>query len=139
MNPLDRIGITVEHPDGGGNAYAVLSELEGMLRRLLQEGEESSIDLASLPLTDQDYVVLNEVLGEGEVAAEVESAGITQVQETGIPGVWWVIHFNADEEVMAQFVEVTFCPEILSAPVEDVKEGLDSLRARLFERHRAGR
>ncbi len=120
------------------NARAVLSELEQMLKRLLDEGEESSIDLGGLPLGDEDYALLNEVLGEGEVHAEVDAVGMAEVQESGIPGIWWVLHYNEDEEVMAHFLEVTFCPELLSAPIEDVKEGLDALRARLFEVGRGG-
>lgn len=134
------IRVKVEHTatvrEEGGNARAILRELERMLRALLDHGEESSIDVGSLPLTDADYDLLNEALGEGEVMAEVASVGTTQVRETGVPGVWWVIHLNEDEEVMAQFLEVTYSPEILSAPIEDVKEGLDALRARLFATER---
>ena len=137
---MDDIRVKVEHTaivrEEGGNARAILRELEQMLSTLLEKGEESSVDLGSLPLTDADYELLNEALGEGEVTAEVETLGLTHVRESGIPGVWFVTHLNEDEEVMAQFIEVTYSPEILSAPIEEVKEGLDGLRARLFATER---
>ncbi len=133
MSALGDIGVKVVSMSGDGNARAVLREIEKMLEKLLAEGEENSIDLSSLPLSPEDYDLLEETLGEGEVNAEVHSLGPTRVHETGIPGVWWVTHYNDDDEVMAEFIEVTYCPEILLTPEDDVKDGLEALRARLFE------
>ncbi|SCZ50241.1 hydrogenase expression/formation C-terminal domain-containing protein [Thiohalomonas denitrificans] len=133
---MDDVRTRIEHTANvraeGGHARAILLELEQMLRDLLEKGEESSIDLGSLPLTDADYELLNEALGEGEVMAEVEGVGLTHIRESGIPGVWFVTHLNEEDEVMAQFIEVAYSPEILSAPMEEVKAGLDGLRARSF-------
>ncbi len=133
MNGLDGIGVKVVNAGGDGSARAVLREIETLLTVLAQKGEEGSIDLSSLPLTPEDYDLLEETLGEGEVTAEVNSLGATRVHETGIPGVWWVTHYNEDDDVMAEFIEVTYCPEILLTPEDDVKDGLEALRARLFE------
>lgn len=117
----------------GANARAVLREIEAMLENLIKQGEASSIDLRSLPMSPHDYAVLRETLGEGEVIAELESMGVTEVQETGIPGVWWISHYNPDGETIAEFIEVTYCPEIIITPEEDVREGFEALRARLLE------
>ncbi len=133
---LDDIHVGVVN--GNGNGRALLNEIASLLQHLLETGESASIDLARLPLSSEDYDLLDEVLGEGEVQAEVSALGATEVVETGIPGVWWVTHYNADEEVMAEFIEVAFCPEILRSAAEDVNEGLESLRARLFEEHLSG-
>lgn len=124
---------------GEGGAMALLIEVAGLLQRLLDRGETGSIDLARLPLTDEDYGLLDEVLGEGEVHVEVMSPGPTEIVETGIPGVWWVTHYDADDEVMAEFIEVAYCPELLPSPREEVQEGLEGLRARLVaERLQSG-
>ena len=133
MSGLDGIGVKVIDAGGDGSARAVLREIETLLTVLAEKGEEGSIDLSSLPLTPEAYDLLEETLGEGEVTAEVSSLGVTRVHETGIPGVWWVTHYNEDDDVMAEFIEVTHCPEILLTPEDDVKDGLEALRARLFE------
>ena len=133
MSGLDGIGVKVIDAGGDGSAHAVLREIETLLTVLVEKGEEGSIDLSSLPLTPEAYDLLEETLGEGEVTAEVSSLGVTRVHETGIPGVWWVTHYNEDDDVMAEFIEVTHCPEILLTPEDDVKDGLEALRARLFE------
>lgn len=118
---------------GGENGRALLHELADMLQRLVSEGEESSIDLRRVPLFPDDLSVLNEGLGEGEVTAEVTSAGSSVIRESAIPGIWWVTHFNEEDEVIAELIEVTFCPEILATPEEDAREGLESLRSYLSE------
>lgn len=133
MSPLHDISVKVVPLGGDGNAQAVLREVENLLERLVDAGEESSIDLTSLPLSPEDYDLLEEVLGEGEVSAEVTSIGPTRVHETGIPGVWWITHYNTDDEVMSEFIEVAYCPEILLTPEDDIKDGLEVLRARLLE------
>jgi hydrogenase-1 operon protein HyaF len=135
---LDDIGVHVVHGGGNGNGRALLNEVARLLEKLLQTGEGGSIDLAGMPLSGEDYDLLDDVLGEGEVHAEVTALGATEVIEAGVPGVWWITHYNAAEEVMAEFIEVAFCPEILQSPPEDVKEGLEALRARLLEEHLSG-
>lgn len=136
MNGLKDIGVKVV--SGTGNAHAVLREVEERLQKLVEQGEEGSIDLSGLPLTPEDYDLLEETLGEGEVVAEVHSLGPSRIHETGIPGVWWVTHYNSDDEVLAEFIEVAWCPEILLTPEDDAKDGLEALRARLFELKQAG-
>jgi hydrogenase-1 operon protein HyaF len=120
---------------GDEQARALLNEIATLLQKLLDKGEGGSIDLSGLSLTEEDYDLLEDVLGEGEVNADVNSLGATQVAESGVPGVWWVTHYDADDEIMAEFIEVAWCPEILLAPQEDVQSGLDALRARLLEEH----
>ena len=131
MSALGDIGINVLSPGGDANARAVLREIETLLQGLKAGGEGGSIDLGSLPLTPEDYDLLEASLGKGEVSAEVESLGPTEVTETGISGVWWITHYNADEEVMAEFIAVTLCPEILLTTLEDVSDGLQRLHALL--------
>ncbi len=136
MNRLDSIPVNavphgaVKHADG--NARAILQQIAQMLETLLTTGETGSIDLHALPLSPADRTFLSESLGTGEVQAEVEALGKSRAVETGISGVWWIVHHNADGDVIGEFVEVAFCPEILLTPVEDVRDGLDALRARLF-------
>lgn len=131
MSGLSDIRIAVQSSLGDANARAVLHELESLLQQLLNFDVGGSIDLRSLPLSQEDYELLESSLGKGEVRAEIDSFGLTEVIETGIAGVWWVTHYNADEEVVAQFLEVAWCPELLQTADEDVGEGLHRLRETL--------
>lgn len=117
----------------GGNGRAVLHEIVNLLQQLLNEDEPSHIDLRALPLSQTDIELLVEVLGEGDGYAELFDYGITRIRQTGIPGVWWVVHMDDEEQVISELIEINYTPEALIATVEDVKEGREALRARLFE------
>ncbi len=123
---LEDIGVKVE----GGYGKALLSEIALLLERLIETGEVGVIDLRALPMGPLDYQTIKEALGEGEVKAEVRALGPTEVYETRYPGVWWVTHRNAENEVVAERIEITFSPEILKSPKEDVKAGLNALKLR---------
>jgi hydrogenase-1 operon protein HyaF len=133
MSALGEIQIKVQSPGGDSNAQAVLREIQSLLEQLLATGKGASIDLGSLPLTPEDYERLESSLGKGEVSAVIDSLGPSDVVETAIPGVWWVTHCNADEQVMAEFIEVSYCPEILQTAQEDVSDGLQQLQATLVK------
>ena len=75
-----------------GMAWSILTEIHQLLKALSEKGEAGSIDLRSLPMTDADREQLEEILGRGEVRAELELAGVSEVWETAYAGVWWVRH-----------------------------------------------
>lgn len=123
----------MEFLEDGSNAKAIIEKLVELLRHLLQNDEAASLDLSGFPLTSRDYEILNDMLGSGEVSAEIADDALISVRETGIPGVWWVTHYNNDGELISEFIEVAYCPEALITAADDVKEGMESLKARLFE------
>ncbi len=101
-------------------ADAVFAELAHALARLAETGEETVIDLRSLPFGPTDLEALAEKLGDGEVTCALEVAGRSEVRETGFAGVWWVRHFGAGDEIAAEEVHVTRIPEILVSHPDDV-------------------
>ncbi|MBI3546977.1 MAG: hydrogenase expression/formation protein [Gammaproteobacteria bacterium] len=115
-----------------GNALPLLHEIEVLLDQLIATGKSGAIDLRSLPMLADDYEKLKEILGEGEVKATVDAMGPSQVRETAIHGVWWVTHFNSDATVLAEFIEITYIPEILQTHPADARMGLENLRSRLM-------
>lgn len=124
---------SLKNPSRGENGYALLHELVELLKELLSRDEPGHIDLRAIPLNQQDMSILTEILGEGEVFAEVGGYGLTRVRQTGIPGIWWVVHLDDQEQLIAEFIEVNYCPEVLITPTEDIREGREALKARLFE------
>ncbi len=120
--------------DKTGDAVTVLLQrIVAMLDSLLKEDEPGHIDLGQLNLSLEDQVRLAEVLGENGTRAETFDYGHSQISSTGIPGVWWVRHLDGMEHVIGEFIEVNYCPEALIAAGEDVREGREALKARLFE------
>ena len=113
-----------------GNAPPLLHELHGMLRRLLDTGASSAIDLSALPLTPADLDWLRDRLGSGEVTVSLQANGESTLDETACSGIWWVTHRNPQGAVVAQLLEVAFVPELLRTQPEDVEIGLDYLESR---------
>lgn len=135
MNSFDGIAIEVNPKESSHTipnaAYPILSEIETMLWELAEHNRSNSIDLRRQPLSQTDSSRLREVLGRGEVSATVNCMGTTHIEETGIPGVWWVTHYNDSEDVVAEFIEITEVPEILKAHRKDIPAGVGLLRARV--------
>lgn len=112
---------------------AILQELMDMIVSLDETGATNYIDLKSLPLMHNELEQLKHILGRGEVEATVDAMGPSRITETLIPGVWWVTHLNAQEEVVSEFIEVTTLPEILRSQHQDLWNNVDLLKARLQE------
>jgi len=114
-----------------GNVLPLLHEIRHALRRLADGGDGTIIDLQSLPLAPGEDKRIEEALGRGEVAIEIDALGPSSIQETVYPGVWLVTHRNTDEEVVARFIEVARIPQLAAAQAADIRTGLDELEETL--------
>lgn len=126
---LDDIPVQVIAPDSGlsGNAWPLMLEIAEMVRSLVERGETAAIDLSALPLTPADKVWLRDRLGSGQIHVTLEAEGLSTLDETACPGVWWITHRDVRDRVMAEFIEVTPVPDLLMAHPEDIKIGLEYL------------
>ena len=122
MTKLSDIAINVEPPAQPSQVLAILSELQTKLKALVDQGTTDSIDLRSLPLFPGDYEILKETLGYGEIHVDIEAMGPSEVYETSIPGIWWVSHYNSQDENVADYIEVTALPELLKTSQEDIEQ-----------------
>ena len=122
-----------DRAERGAAARGLLRELVVLLKRLIREDEPSHIDLRAMELDVDDRALLHRTLGEGEISAEVENFGHILVRESGYAGIWWVTHTDEAGQVISEFLEVSYCPEVLIAESEAVADGYDALRAHLFE------
>jgi hydrogenase-1 operon protein HyaF len=112
-----------------GNVRPLLNEVLHAIDRLLDTGESTTIDLAGLPFGPGELEHLEATLGEGELAAGLDALGTSRIRETAYPGVWWLEHRNAHDEIVGRFIEITHVPEILTSQDADIAAG----RARLGE------
>ena len=110
-----------------GNVGPVLNEVGHALGRLLDSDEPTVIDLARLPFSPGELDELEAHLGEGELTARLDSLGESDIRETRFPGVWWVEHRNAANEIVGRFIEVTRTPEILKSQDADIAAGCAAL------------
>ena len=129
MSTLETIPVTTEVATG--NVEPLLHEIRHALKRLVGGEEGTTIDLKSLPLAPGEEERIEATLGTGEVRAEVDALGPTLIQETSYPGVWLITHKNADNAVVARFIEVTYIPELLRSQPEDIDAGIDRLENEL--------
>jgi hydrogenase-1 operon protein HyaF len=113
------------------NVQPLLHEIRHALTQLLDAGETTVIDLRSLPLAPGEEEKLLDELGHGEVYARLVALGPTEIVETHYPGVWVVVHFNNDDEVIGKFIEVCDMPGLLRSQQEDIRQGLEQLQAQL--------
>ncbi len=74
-----------------------------------------------MPLTVQDRAALDERLGRGEVSAEVEAAGRSEVWETAFAGVWFVRHHGEGGRISSESIEVTKVPVLLESHPDDAR------------------
>ena len=76
---------------------------------------------------------MRHALGKGEVSAHIEAIGPSEITETRYPGVWWVTHYNVEGDIVADMLEITTAPEILSSQPDDIRSGLALLHIQLKE------
>jgi len=115
----------------GGGVMAILAELVGLLERLASGELPASIDLRSLPMSPQDRLALQSVLGDGEVQATLDAHGLSNIRETRVPGLWWVEHRDPEGELIAESIEVTRMPQILMSALDEIGAGAAALRAQI--------
>lgn len=114
-----------------GNVTALLSEISAQLEKLIATGETSLIDLKSLPFASGEYEQLRQALGQGEVTAHMDAIGPSEIVETQYSGVWWLTHYNIEDDIVADMIEIAPFPNILQSQPEDVRAGLERLHAML--------
>ena len=137
MKMLDTIPIRPA-PSPAANAPALLQEIAAALDALLLSGQRHCIDLGSLPLSPADRDMLRETLGTGEIHMELATLGTSRIEETGVPGVWWVRHSSEDGILLTESVEVCHVPEIVPADTTDIAIGRLRLRQRIAVRASGG-
>ena len=137
MSRLAGIPIRVEPParvDGlGGGVTAILHEIVRRLERLAAASEPSAIDLRSLPMSPLDRTELKRALGEGEVHATLNAEGLSTIQETRIPGVWWIEHRDPQDQLIAELIDVNYVPDILARVTGEIAAGARALSEQIAQ------
>ena len=134
MVKMDEMPVKLSVEMGGyetGNVSLLLHEIRHALKRLLDTGETTTIDLRSLPFAPGEIDRLITFLGKGEISVHLNALGESEISETSFSGVWVIIHYNSNKEVMGKFIEVAHMPSIAEAQTPDVEDALSSLQTKL--------
>ena len=115
------------------NVKPLLHEIKHALDNLIETGQTSIIDLRSIPLAPGEEDKILSTLGQGEVLAQLNALGLSEVIETQYAGVWLVTHYNDENTIISRFIEVTTMPEILCSQTEDIMKAYSSLSLDLDE------
>ena len=115
------------------NVKPLLHEIKHALDNLIETGQTSIIDLRSIPLAPGEEGKILSTLGQGEVLAQLNALGLSEVIETQYAGVWLVTHYNDENNIISRFIEVTTMPEILCSQTEDIMKAYSSLSLDLAE------
>jgi len=116
------------------NVMPLLHQIKHAMQNLLENNVNEIIDLRSIPLAPGEEDRLLEILGEGEVNAQLNALGLSDVIETQYTGVWLVTHHNDDNEIISRHIEITHMPEILLSQKEDISQAYDRLAMDLEEK-----
>jgi len=123
--------IRVRTEVSSGNVSPLLHEIRHALAALARDGASNIIDMQGIPLAPGEAENILALLGEGEVHAELQCLGRSEVRETSFPGVWIVTHYDEIGDLKARFIEITRVPQILESQADDIAEGLARLELRL--------
>ena len=118
------------------NVTPLLHEVKHALKKLIEDGESSIIDLRSIPLAPGEENKILQTLGEGEVHVELNALGKSAIYETYYSGVWVVTHLNDEDATIGRFIEVTTMPEILYSQAEDINDAFDRLSEKLEDNNK---
>lgn len=110
------------------NVVPIMHEIRHAMRKLLDKGEATIIDLRAMPFAPGEEDELETRLGTGEVTVRIEALGPSVIKETSYAGVWLVVHYNTEEEIMGKFIEITHVPSIIESQTEDIKSGIQTLQ-----------
>jgi len=113
------------------NVLPLLHEIRHALGKWLESGDPTVIDLRAIPMAPGEEDELLARLGSGEIHARLSALGDSEIVETAYPGVWLVTHRNTAGETIGKYIEVCDIPQILKAPQEDVRAGLQRLQTQL--------
>ena len=102
------------------NVKPLLNEVKHALDNLIETGHNTMIDLRSIPLAPGEEEKIMSLLGVGEVQAQLDALGLSEIFETKYAGVWIVTHYNDEGHIISRFIEVTRMPEILCSQTEDI-------------------
>lgn len=127
-----REAATVATPDGEPpaevlTARSVLAELNQAAAAWRPGELPHVVNLTLLPHAPEDLVWLEQCLGSGALTILSRGYGNCRITATGLRHCWWVRHFNADDRLILDSLEVVDVPAAALAAAEDLEDSAERL------------
>jgi hydrogenase-1 operon protein HyaF len=123
----DQVPIPVPLPAGAMNAPAVLIELNAQVAERRSGDDPHVVNLTLLPQTPADLKLLDQVLGTGPVSLLSRGYGSCRVEATRLRHCWRVRHYNSEDRMILDSIEVTPAPVAILAAQEDLEDSAERL------------
>jgi len=118
----DQASIPMALPLGVMNAPGVLAEVNAQVAGHQTGAESHIVNLTLLPQTPEDLACLDAALGTGPVTLLSRGYGNCRVTATGVRNCWRVRHYNSEDRLILDSIEVTAAPVAVLAAQEDIDD-----------------
>jgi hydrogenase-1 operon protein HyaF len=115
-------------PSGVMTARSVLAEIDALVVGGIQGDGPHIVNLTLLPQSPEDLDYLDERLGTGPVTILSRGYGNCRIDATALTNCWWVRHFNVEERLILNTLEVVDVPAAALAAQEDIEDSAGRLR-----------
>ncbi len=92
------------------------------LQRYITTAQPQFADLTALD--DKERELVNQILGEGEVAIKTTGANLARTQESVLAGVWRTMYFDDADSVILDLLEVADAPHVTRGEIA-LSHGID--------------
>jgi hydrogenase-1 operon protein HyaF len=130
-----QMDLSAPPPTGVMNGRSVLAELNAQVQGWTPGDAPHIVNLTLLPQSPEDLAYLDERLGTGPVTILSRGYGNCRIDATALANCWWVRHYNADERLILNTLEIVDVPAAALAAPEDIEDSagrlheiLDALR-----------
>ena len=119
---LDQVSLPNPLPPGVMNSPGVLAEVNGHAARFPDRRSPHLVNLTLLPQTPEDLILLDQVLAPGTLTLVSRGYGTCRVTATALRHCWRVRHFNSEERLILDSLEVAAAPLAVLAAQEDISD-----------------
>lgn len=122
-----QLDLSDDPPEGVINAHPVLAELNDQAPGWCAGDAPHVINLTLLPQTDADLAYLDRKLGAGPIDILSRGYGNCRISATALTNCWWVRHYNSDERLILNTLEVVDVPAAALAAQGDMEDSAERL------------
>ena len=122
-----QLDLSDDPPEGVINAHPVLAELNDQAAAWRPGTTPHVINLTLLPQTEADLAYLDSKLGVGPISILSRGYGNCRIGATGLANCWWVRHYNSDERLILNTLEVVDVPAAALAAQGDMEDSAERL------------
>lgn len=108
-------------------ARSILAELNAQVAPWRPGDPPHAVNLTLLPHSASDLAYLEQQLGPGSLTILSRGYGNCRITATALKHCWWVQHFNSDDRLILNSIEIVDIPAAALAAQEDIEDSATRL------------